>query len=333
MTAVRLIGLAVMLVIAACAPRLQPAGPAATEPRLEAHAFVTGDGLELPVRRWLPEGPPKAVILALHGFNDYSNAFDGPARLWSTRGIATYAYDQRGFGAAPHPGLWPGTWLLVSDLEAMSALVRRRHPGVPFYLLGESMGGAVVMTAMAGERPPAVDGVILVAPAVWGRETMDIFKRAALWLAARTVPWLKLTGRGLGLTPSDNVEMLKRLSLDPLVIKETRVDAIYGVVDLMDAALEAAPGLAGRLLVLYGENDEIVPRRPIRAMLDRLPPAPPAVRRVAVYPEGYHMLTRDLQAEVVIEDIAQWIAEPEAALPSGADGRGLQALSEAGRRP
>ncbi len=333
MTAVRLIGLAVMLVIAACAPRLQPAGPAATEPRLEAHAFVTGDGLELPVRRWLPEGPPKAVILALHGFNDYSNAFDGPARLWSTHGIATYAYDQRGFGAAPHPGLWPGTWLLVSDLEAMSALVRRRHPGVPFYLLGESMGGAVVMTAMAGERPPAVDGVILVAPAVWGRETMDTFKRVALWLAARTVPWLKLTGRGLGLTPSDNVEMLKRLSLDPLVIKETRVDAVYGVVDLMDAALEAAPGLAGRLLVLYGENDEIVLRRPVRAMLDRLPPAPPAVRRVAVYPEGYHMLTRDLQAEVVIEDIAQWLAEPEAALPSGADGRGLQALSEAGRRP
>jgi len=52
----------------------------------------------------------KAVILALHGFNDYANAFDGPGEIWAKEGIVTYAYDQRGFGAAPERGLWPGHW-------------------------------------------------------------------------------------------------------------------------------------------------------------------------------------------------------------------------------
>ena len=50
-------------------------------------------------------------------------------------------------------------------------------PRVPLYLLGESMGGAVAVVAMTGEsgtRPPDVDGVILAAPAVWGRSTMDL---------------------------------------------------------------------------------------------------------------------------------------------------------------
>ncbi len=66
----------------------------------------------------------------------------------------------------------------------------------------------------------------------------------ALWIGARLMPGLTLTGRGLGIKPSDNIAMLRALSRDPLVIKETRVDTIYGLVNLMDAALAAAPRLA-----------------------------------------------------------------------------------------
>ena len=40
---------------------------------------------------------------------------------------------------------------------------------------------------------------------------------------------------------------------------------------------------------------------------------------VAVYPEGYHMLLRDLESDVVHADIAAWIASPNAPLPSGND--------------
>ncbi len=307
---------------AGCAPVVVPPGPAVVPPAFDGERFRAADGAALPVRSWRPvDGQPKAVVIALHGFNDYGNFFADPGRFLAARGIASYAFDQRGFGAAPNPGMWPGTGALVEDLRTVSALVRRRHPGVPLYLLGASMGGAVIMIAVASEAAPEVDGVILSAPAVWGRATMPFYQRWALWLASHTVPWLKLTGRGLRIRASDNIEMLRALGRDPLVIKETRVDAMHGLTDLMDAALEAAARLNARALILYGENDEIIRRRPTEAMLGRLPAGGRPRRRLALYEKGFHMLLRDLQGETVWTDIAAWIADGAAPLPSGADKR------------
>ena len=195
-----------LMMLLACAPVQVPAGPPAASPVLADDALVVADGLRLPLRAWLPEsGPPDAVIVALHGFNDYSNFFDGLGRFLAGRGVASYAYDQRGFGAAPHRGLWPGTEALTGDLRAAVAAVRNRHPGTPIYLYGESMGGAVVMVAMAEAQPPDVDGVILEAPAVWGRSSMPWYQTTVLWMAVHTFPWRQVTGQGLGIHASDNI--------------------------------------------------------------------------------------------------------------------------------
>ena len=316
---------------AACAPVVTPAGPPVATPELDRDHIVAADGAALPVHAWLPDnGSPTAVVIALHGFNDYGRFFADGGRFLAERGIASYAYDQRGFGRAPNHGRWPGTETLTADLAAAVQAIRRRHSGIPLYLLGESMGGAVILVAMAGPDPPAVDGVILAAPAVWGRSTMPWYQTGALWFAAHTMPWLLLSGRGIKITPSDNTEMLQALGRDPLVIKETRVDAVYGLVDLMDAALEAGDRLDARALILYGDRDELIPARPLRLLLARLPEAGRAKRRVAFYPHGYHMLLRDLQAETIWTDIAAWIADAGAPLPSGADVRA--AISESSTR-
>lgn len=304
----------------ACAPTLQPMGPVTTTPALNGHRFVTRDGLVLPVRCWQPvEGSPRAVVVALHGFNDYSNAFDAPGQYLAGQGVTVYAYDQRGFGASPHTGYWAGAERMTADLADVAAEVRRRHPHVPLYLLGDSMGGAVVMVTATGPTPPPFDGIILVAPAVWGRATMPITHRVALFLSAHSVPWLKLSGRGLRIKPSDNIEMLRALGRDPLVIKETRVDTIQGLVDLMDTALASAPRLEVPLLLLYGDKDEIIPKEAIERTVKALPANGTAPRKVALYSEGYHMLLRDLKAQVVWNDIVEWILSPTAPLPSGAD--------------
>jgi alpha-beta hydrolase superfamily lysophospholipase len=320
----------VLLVACACAPNIKSPGPWIAEPAVAADGLRMPDGAVLPLRRWMPDEPPVAVILALHGFNDYSNAFDEPAVFLRKHGIATYAYDQRGFGGAPNRGYWPGETALLDDLATAMALLRQTHPGLPLILLGESMGGGVILAAMARDRAPQADGVVLVAPAVWGRATMDLGKRVALWVAVRTAPWMTLTGRGLDITPSDNIEMLRKLSRDPLVIKETRVDAIWGLANLMDDALDGARAFRAPSLILYGEKDDVIPKEPTRTMIERMPPVPAGTRRLAVYPGGYHMLTRDLQAEIVLGDIAFWIRNrargPETPLPSGADARGLTAL-------
>ena len=291
-------------------------------PRFTETAFVTADGQVLPLHKWLPNGEVKAVVLALHGFNDYSNAFEDPGDAWAKRGIATYAYDQRGFGATPERGLWPGRAALAADAATASQILRRLYPRLPLYLLGESMGAAVAVVVMTGESGtpvPDVDGVILTAPAVWGRATMDLLPRLALWAAVRLAPGLTLTGRGLKIQASDNIPMLRALSRDPLVIKATRVDTIYGLVNLMDAALASAPRLDAPLLVMYGAKDEIIPKAPVRRFVGGLPPECRRRSRLAWYRDGYHMLLRDLEGSVVIGDVANWVLAPTVPLPSGAD--------------
>jgi alpha-beta hydrolase superfamily lysophospholipase len=332
---------AALLAATACAPaidetaRLAGTGTARVAPdpkpvpRFADHDFFAADGQVLPLRRWLPAGDVKAVILALHGFNDYSNAFDGPGKAWTKDGIALYAYDQRGFGAAPQRGRWAGRAALAADAATAGGILRRRYPGVPLYLLGESMGGAVAVVAMTGESGtpiPDVDGVILAAPAVWGRSTMDLLPRVALWAGVRLMPGLALTGRGLHIEASDNMAMLRALARDPLVIKDTRIDTIWSLVNLMDAALASAPRLRAPLLLMYGATDEIIPKRAIRRFVRSLPLDPKDRRSFAYYEHGYHMLMRDLDGSVVIADVAGWVLAPGAPLLSGADSGGAEAV-------
>jgi alpha-beta hydrolase superfamily lysophospholipase len=114
--------------------------------------------------------------------------------------------------------------------------------------------------------------------------------------------------------------MLRALGRDPRVIKETRVDTILGLVDLMDAAFESAARLDSTpLLVAYGSRDEVVPRAPVLAVMRRLPRNTNV--RLAVYDTGYHMLLRDIRAKVVWQDIAAWIGDRGAPLPSEAEQR------------
>jgi alpha-beta hydrolase superfamily lysophospholipase len=124
--------------------------------------------------------------------------------------------------------------------------------------------------------------------------------------------------------------MLRALSRDPLVIKETRIDTIYGLVDLMDAALDSAPSLDVPLLVMYGAKDEIVPKTPIRRFVGSLPPECRHRAKLAWYKDGYHMLLRDLEGPVVAADVASWALAPAAPLPSGADRVAAETFSPGG---
>ena len=326
--------LIVLLALQACAPVLKPGGPVQGDPSLTDNALIARDGAVLPLQRWMPAGvqagKPRAVIVALHGFNDYANAVAMPAPFWANRGIATYAYDQRGFGAAPHRGFWAGTKTMTGDLRDAVTAISRRHPQTPLYVLGVSMGGAVAMAALAEGPIAGVAGAVLIAPAVWGRRHMNVFQRGTLWFLSNTVPNLKLTGEGLNIKPSDNIEMLRALSRDPKILRETRVDAIKGLVDLMDDAFAAGP-LLGKtpVFVAYGLRDEIVPRVPTTDFMQSM--KRPAGTRRAFYKSGYHMLLRDTGAEILWRDIAAWITDPRTPLPSGADVKGEELLARQNR--
>lgn len=305
-------------VLAACvAPRVQTAGAVLHEPQLAQGEAVMADGVRLPLRAWLPAAAPRAAIVAVHGINDYSAGFEPTGAFLAARGFAVYAFDQRGFGRAPQIGIWAGGSRMADDAWTVARLVRDRHPGVPLYGLGESMGGAVLLHALQRHPPGLLDAVVLSAPAVWSRDGMPGYQRLALHVLAHTWRGLELSGRSLGLRPSDDPATLRWLSEDPLVIKSTRMDTAWGLADLMDA-VTAEPVMPGiPMLVLYGAHDEILPPAPMCTWLETLRGRDGW--QIALYPSGWHLLTRDLDAPRVLEDLAAWFERPGSGLPSGAD--------------
>jgi acylglycerol lipase len=312
-----------VLLLAGCATRATPPGPPVRAAAMASGAFVMADGARLPYRDWLPDGypatEPHAVILALHGFNDSRDAFEIPGPAFAAAGVAVFAPDQRGFGDAPGRGLWPGTNALVGDAQTMARLLHARFPRVPLYVLGESMGGAVAMLMAARPGAPEVSGYIMLAPAVWGRARMNELLRLSLWFWSHTLPGLRLSGAGLHIRASDNLAALIRLGEDPLTIHRTRLDTLRGLVNLMDAALAAAPHVRGPAFFLYGGRDELVPKRATAAVWHALP-ARDGIR-LGYYPDGYHLLLRDKDRAQVIGDILTWIADPDLPLPSGTEAR------------
>jgi alpha-beta hydrolase superfamily lysophospholipase len=314
-----------VLLLAACAPRLQQIGPPVDAPRLTDTAFHTADGVDLRLLSWLPwNGPekthPKAIVLALHGFNDHAGGFALPGHGLARRGFAVFAYDQRGFGTSPQRGVWPGSAAMIDDARTAARLLRARYPGVPLYVLGESMGGAVAMAAMNTPDLLPVDGLILESPAIWGWQTQSPFNRSAVELSAHAVPWMTVVPTGLRLKASSNRRALIELARDPLVIKETRIDAAYGLVDLMTLAYAAIPHLGNpRFLMLFGGQEQILNKGAVADALKQLPKLPTEQARLAVYPKGYHLLLRDWEAPQIYDDLAAWMADPKAKLPSGAD--------------
>ena len=328
--------LVLMLALAACAtPAIQPPltpPPGFAGPAVDADALIMDDGARLPLARWAPEtGEPWAVIVALHGMNDSRASFRLAGPWWAEQGIETWAVDQRGFGAAPGRGVWAGEARMTDDLRTAVALARARHPRAVIAVVGESMGGAVAIAAFGSDRPPDADRVILLAPAVWGWTAQGAVNSAGLWIAARAMGDRAVNAPEWAvrdLPASDNRLELFRNGRDPASLIATRFDTLHGLVDLMETASVRLAEVRAPTLLLYGAHDNVIRREPMRLALERAGERPGF--RTGFYPDGWHILNRDLQAETVYRDVEAWLRDPVAPLPSGA-GPVLPAVRGEGR--
>lgn len=325
-------------VAAACAPRVQPrlTPPAGfAGPRLEADAVVMEDGARLPLRVWTPaEGSTWAALVCLHGMNDHGMAFHLAGPWWAARGVAVYAPDQRGFGAAPGRGVWAGPDRMVEDLRQITALVRARHPTATIGVAGESMGGAVAITAFTSDRPPDADRLVLLAPAVWGWSSQPWANRASLWLAARLMGGVAASPPDWAvrdILATDNLPELRRMGRDPGMIFETRFDTLHGLVSLMEGASRRLGALPGPTLLAYGGRDQIIPPAAMARALAAAGAAPGLT--TAFYPGGRHLLVRDLDRARVMGDVLGFLRDPARPLPSGPAGVGAALAARAAAGP
>ncbi len=130
---------------------------------------VIGRRLVTPVRKWQDAKlEPRAVVLLIHGFPEHGLLYDKLATQLAEAGYVVYAPDMRGLGRAYTSGVATKveyTGCADTDVTRLAELLRKEHKGLPLYVGGESMGGALAIR-LAANHPELVDGLILSGPAL-----------------------------------------------------------------------------------------------------------------------------------------------------------------------
>jgi alpha-beta hydrolase superfamily lysophospholipase len=258
------------------------------------------------VHRWWPEGVSAwGALTIVHGFGDHGGRFEGMATSLASFGMAVTAVDLIGHGRSPgRRGVIDSYEQLLDEVETSVELSRRRWPGVPQFLFGQSMGGNLVINWLLrrASRASRIQGAIVAAPLIRASCTpREKYMRAGRWLADR-LPNFRLP------TPS-RVEWLcaerraqDAYRRDPLVHRTMSLRLATSLVDSGLWAMERAGDLSVRSLLLHGSEDRLT--------------CPKATEEFAARAGGNadfvlcqgcrHELHEEAPREYLFETIAQW---------------------------
>ena len=266
--------------------------------------FSGCDGIPLFYQAWLPRlARPHAVLINLHGLGDHSGLYPTLAGHFPSRNIALYSYDMRGNGRSPGQRAYLRNWKEYrGDLHAFISLVREWETDTPLFLLGNSLGGLVVLE-YALHRPQGLAGVIAAAPPL-GKLGVPPLLMALGRAMSRIIPRLSLRV-GMDLTG---------LARDPAVVEAVVSDPLFhrrGTARLSTevtaaiARVQAGAGdLAVPLLILHGSADRMVPPGGSRDFFAKVRHPD---RQFREYPGAYHGLFADTGYREVLQDVEQWI--------------------------
>jgi alpha-beta hydrolase superfamily lysophospholipase len=266
--------------------------------------FLGLDGLPLFYQAWLPAGgPARAVLVNLHGLGDHSGLYPNLASYFPARGTAIYAYDMRGNGRSPGQRAYLRRWHEYrGDLHAFLGRVREWEAELPLFLLGNSLGGLVVLE-YALQHPLGLAGVIAAAPPL-GQLGVPAVLMSLGRMFSRVFPRFSL-----------NVGMdLSGLARDPAVVEAVLADPFFhrrGTARLsteVTAAIarvqDGAVDLSVPLLILHGSDDRMVPPDGSRRFIANVRGPD---RELREYPGAYHGLFADLNHGEVLRDLERWI--------------------------
>jgi len=266
---------------------------------------------EFKKRVWQVNEHEGAMIIAIHGYNDYSESFQIPATFLTKYKISTISFDLRGFGMNEDRGSWFPLSVHIDDVTFFVKEIRKNHPKKKIFLLGESMGGAIVASTVIKNKNLQIDGVILVAPAIWNFSEMNPIKKIFLNVISTLLPNLKLDGGDfIKVTACNNIEVLKALANDKYFIHKPNLKSLNGIVDLMDESYkytkEFLNQLPYRTLIILPIKDEIVPRKPLTKLLNDKKDSIKDNITLAIFKNNYHMILRDLESETITKFLANW---------------------------
>ncbi|KAF4627782.1 hypothetical protein G7Y89_g10371 [Cudoniella acicularis] len=195
-------------------------------------------------KTWLPDGPPKAKLIFIHGFNDHVDRYYELFPTLAARGIETHGFDQRGWGRSVHKpserGLTGPTPLVISDIVSF---IRKQLPSpVPVFLMGHSMGGGEVLTLASDPKyadlMPSIRGWLLESPFIAFPKGFEP--------NAMTVFFGKLAGKLLPHMHRVSPLPPENLTRDPEVVKSIKEDELLhdtGTLEGLSGLLERTASL------------------------------------------------------------------------------------------
>lgn len=264
--------------------------------------FVGQAGLKIHWKAWLPEAEPKAVLMVAHGFGEHIDRYANLVSAAIQRGYAVYGPDHRGHGKSEGTrALIDRHEFLLDDLDKVFAVAQERHPKVPVFLIGHSMGGNIAL-ASALRTQTRLKGLILSGPAV---TTFGVpkFLQVVAAILGRIAPKLgvqKLSSAGVSSDPA----VVAAYDADPLVF-HGKMPAGTGAALLKTS--KAFPGqlphLRVPLLVVHGSADSLVS---VESGKTAHSLAGSADKAIHIYEGFYHEVFNEPEHARVLADVLDW---------------------------
>ncbi len=236
----------------------------------EEFRLTASDGVALFAQRWEPDQKPVGVICLVHGLGEHSGRYDHLAEVLAQAGYATMAIDLRGHGLTPGKrGHVSSYRRMLDDITLLLQEAQKRHPGVPLFLYGHSMGGGLVLN-YALRRDAPLAGVIATGPALrLGFEPPVI--QVALTKLMNAI-WPAFT-QASGLDPeslSRDSKVVQRYQADPLVHDQVSASLFNGFYQAGLWALEHAEAFPVPLLLMHGSEDQLTSSEASREFAHRV---------------------------------------------------------------
>jgi alpha-beta hydrolase superfamily lysophospholipase len=283
--------------------RAEDAGPSTPTQAHESKTFAGVGGVSLFRQVWRPAGAVRAVLVNIHGLGDHSGLYPTLVEHFTGCGITVHAMDLRGNGRSGGQRAYVERWEEYrEDLRRFVTLVREEEPGRPVFLLGNSLGGLIVLDYVL-HHPEGLRGVIAASPPL-GRLGVPAPLLALGRVLSRVWPRFSVrTGMDLSGLARDPV-VLQTVLADPLFHRVGTARLSTEVLAAIARVHAAAPRFPLPLLVLHGSADRMVPPEGSREFVARVGHPD---RELREYAGAYHVLFADLDHERVLTDVERWI--------------------------
>ncbi len=263
------------------------------------------DRLNLCRHTWQPKGDVHGLLVFAHGILEHGQRHGSWASRLADAGIAVTALDHRGHGVSEGSRAWIDHFdQLLDDFTKLIRLSREAFPNVPTFMMGFSMGGAVVAQTWLARRPP-VDGLILMAPAL---ETalFPRLQKFSGWID-KICPRLRLFDLGASRKISRDPKVIEAFQADPRVYH--KAFPIHIAAEVLRVSREVNRHFADfdlPFLLLHGTGDVITGIEGCRRMYRQ---ASSTDKTLNEYPEGLHDLLHEQSpmCDQVCNDLLQWL--------------------------